>query len=684
MAENRISYLDRNYNDYKTAILDISQKYYSDIFASFNDASIGNWLIDVMSDISDNLSYNIDRTYQETDIDSATSRKSLLQIAKTNGLKIGGPVCAIVEVELSCHIPMNVSQDRGAGNNLSIGDENYCPYIKRGTLFSTGSQTFELVEDVDFKNQFDSNGISNRKIMPNRDGNGNIVSYTYTKLSIARAGYSKIYSKTISNNDITPFMNFTINDNNITNIESIITKDGNSIANNPTIAEFFVDKEEYKDLNGRKVNRFFEVNNLIDQYRFGYEIDENGEGYYNPVWESIDSFELTDENGGIVVDGAGEPVVEDVRFAMKGEWKRVKRKFITEFTNTGGIKITFGPGIENQYGNIPTDAREFTKYMMSRIEANDYMGILPNSGHTMFVLYHVGGGITSNIGANMLNTITSLNMDIDGNCDDPNDSKKKTSVRNTLRVTNPTPSYGGKDAPSDEEIKYLVKYNSASQNRCVTLKDYYSKISDMHPKYGVPFRHSVIESNNKVVVYALGLDYNGHLSTTLSETVGENIKEYLRMYKCVNDFVEIRSGRVINISFDVNVYIDKAYDKSEVVRRIIELIQNYMDIRKHIMGEDIFLGDLEKEISKLDGVVNLIALRCYNNIDEGYSSDKVNQTTIDLSDCAAEKRVDVYGGTGLENEIDLEASDKTLYSSIDSMFEIRYPSRDIRVRVKQR
>ena len=63
MAESRISYLNRTYDEYKNSILDITQKYYPDIFSNYNDASIGNWLMDVQADIADTLSYNIDRTY---------------------------------------------------------------------------------------------------------------------------------------------------------------------------------------------------------------------------------------------------------------------------------------------------------------------------------------------------------------------------------------------------------------------------------------------------------------------------------------------------------------------------------------------------------------------------------------------------------------------------------------------
>lgn len=687
MAESRISYLNRTYDDYKNSILDITQKYYPDIFNEYNDASIGNWLMDIQADIADNLSYNIDRVYQETNVDSANTKDALLNIARTNGLKITGPKCAIVEIELSCQIPMNNGNSINGGNNLAIADENYCPVVRRGTLVSDGANTFELIEDVDFNSQFDTNGLSNRQIIPNRDGNGNIINYVYKKLTIARAGQTRMYKKVITNDNIEPFMSVIISDSNITNIESIILKQGLNLSEDPIFPEFYVDKESYLDKRGLPVQRYFEVDNLIDQYRFGYAVDENTDnGYYDPVWEEVEKFDLLDENGAVVTDDNNEPVTVTVRQAMKGEWKRVKNKFITEFTDANDIKITFGAGLRNFYGTIPTDATDFTKYMMSRMEANDYMGVLPESGTTMFVLYRVGGGSMSNVGANTINTITSLRMTIEGNCNDPNDSKKKMSVTNTLEVTNPTPSYGGKDAPSNEEIKYLIKYNASAQNRCVTLKDYYSRISQIHPKYGCPFRHSVVEENNKVVIYTLGLDYNGKLMTMLSESVAENIKEYLKEYKMVNDFVELRSGKVINLAFDCYLFVDKAYDSSEVINRVINLITDYMDIRKHIMGEDIFLGDLEKEISKLDGVVNLIALRCYNKVgaDEGYSDNEINQSTVDYTSCASTERYSSLGGEKDEREIDLDDSDKVLYGSVDSMFEIKYPNKDVRIFTKLR
>ena len=78
MAERKISYLDRTYDDYRNSILTLTKNYYSDIFDRLNDASVGSWLVDIISDVSDSLSYNIDRVYQETSLESANEYLILL------------------------------------------------------------------------------------------------------------------------------------------------------------------------------------------------------------------------------------------------------------------------------------------------------------------------------------------------------------------------------------------------------------------------------------------------------------------------------------------------------------------------------------------------------------------------------------------------------------------------------
>ena len=666
MAENKISHSSRTYDDYQKDLIKLTQQYYPDIFARLDDASIGKWLIDVLSDMGDSLQYHIDRTFLETSIDTASQKSSLLNIARTNGLRISGSKAALCEIEMSCIVP---TYENG---NLASFDTKYCPVVKRGTLFSSGSVTFELMNDLNFADQFNQDGYSDRKIEPLRNSNGNIIEYKLSKLAVVEAGQSKIYKKVITASDVKPFMEILLKDNNILGIEGILVKKGTNFTTDPQTDEFFGETETYTDRFGNNVQRYFEVDNLIDQERFGVSTEtyENG-GMSNETYMDL------------TVDGQSEIITVPVKKCVKGEWKRLKNKFITEFDDDWNLKITFGSGLRNEYGTIPENAEDFTRYMMSKMQANDYMGVLPEAGSTIYILYRVGGGAKSNIATNTLTNIIYNNFEITGNCEDSRSNQRKNRVRSTFSVTNTTPSYGGKDAPTEDEIKYMIKYSNGAQNRCVTLHDYKAKINQLPAKFGCPFRTSVVEENNKVVVYALGLNSEGKLSAPLSETVAHNIVDYLSHYMMINDFIEFRSGKIINIAFNLTVYIDKQYNKSEVARRIIDAVYDYMDIKKHEMGDDIFLGDLTKQITQMDGVIQLSKLKAYNRVGGNYSSDTISQSLVTQGSCNFENE---YGeiGTNDDNQIDLDLSDMMLFSESNSMYEIFNKNDDIIVNIKTR
>jgi hypothetical protein len=196
-------------------------------------------------------------------------------------------------------------------------------------------------------------------------------------------------------------------------------------------------------------------------------------------------------------------------------------------------------------------------------------------------------------------------------------------------------------------------------------------------RYGCPFRVGAIEENNKIMLYLLMIDNEGKLSDMIPSVLIENIEDYLSMYRSVNDFVEIKPARIINLSFTIDVYIDKNYNTNDVVRNVINAVKDYMDVSKHALGDDIYVGDIEKEISKVDGVLNLIDLKIYNNFGGEYSDTRISQITMDMID------------DGIPNgdspvEIDLDTADYILNSESDEMFEIKYPNKDIVVNVKIR
>jgi hypothetical protein len=109
---------------------------------------------------------------------------------------------------------------------------------------------------------------------------------------------------------------------------------------------------------------------------------------------------------------------------------------------------------------------------------------------------------------------------------------------------------------SVEEIRNLVRYNFSSQNRAVTIKDYHTRIAQMPGNFGVPFRCGVFEQQNKVI-YVLSLDSSSKLTNSSTSILRDNISTYLSEYRMLNDYVEVTNGKIINLSFQVDLMIDK-------------------------------------------------------------------------------------------------------------------------------
>ena len=663
--EKHINYLSKTFGDIKDELIKFSEMYYPELADDFNDSSIGAWFIDLVSAVGDDLSYNVDRVYQETNIDSATLRSTVLNQARANGLKIPGRKSSICEIEVSCTLPTN-------STNIALPDWNYAPILQSTSIVSAGNVNFQLTEDINFAEQFNKDGFSNRNIVPSRDGNGLITGYTVSKTSVAINGVTKIYKKVLYANDIHPFMEIVLPESDVLNVESIIFKETNDFGKNPEIYEYYIDEEQYRVSDQAVMTyRYFECDSLADQYRFGMETD-------------IDNFVINDMYNPHLYDDYSEELTDGTKRTTRyyrGKWKPLTQKFITEFTDNGYLKIIFGAS--NSYEQLPSGQTTYGDYIASKQINNDMLGILPKEGWTMYVLYRIGGGISTNLAPGAINKLTLANVDWGGNTGNT-DGSIRGRVLTSLTVTNISTALAGKDFPSTSEIKMLMKYNTAAQNRAVTVKDYRIKLMQMPPKYGAPFRNTVIETNNKIEMDFLGINARGQLDSALPQTLVENVLEYMSNYKQINDYIEIKSGRIYNIGLGIDVFIDKNYNVANVITNIINAVRDYFDVNKHEMGEDIFIGDLEKEITLLDGVVSLIDLRIYKIWNGRYSADKCPLPPLmegGACDVSMMQPFNTPDGS-LSEQIDLMAVDKVLIADYNSMYEVKNPTFDIQVRTK--
>ena len=166
------------------------------------------------------------------------------------------------------------------------------------------------------------------------------------------------------------------------------------------------------------------------------------------------------------------------------------------------------------------------------------------------------------------------------------------------------------------------------------------------------------------------------------------MEKYLTHYKSINDYVEIKSGKVYNLGFLIDVFVDKSYNSADVVASVIKTVKDYMDVDTKDMGEDIFVGDLNKEISMLDGVISLIDMKIYKINGGSYSTDICPLPTMEdtaSSVCGEKEDNGAFYINGAKSErIDLDAIDSVLLGDSNAMYEVRNPNIDIQVRIKSK
>ena len=163
----------------------------------------------------------------------------------------------------------------------------------------------------------------------------------------------------------------------------------------------------------------------------------------------------------------------------------------------------------------------------------------------------------------------------------------------------------------------------------------------------------------------MGLDENSNLTNSSTSTLINNISTYLADYRMLNDYIAISNGRIINLSFEIDLYVDKRMPQTQIISQVISDVQAYLDINNYQMGENIYMSQLIETINNVGGVLNVIDLRVYNQVGGNYSVNEISQPYLDP----------------ITREIDI-SSDYTLFGDPISMFEIKYPNIDIKVRVK--
>jgi hypothetical protein len=307
------------------------------------------------------------------------------------------------------------------------------------------------------------------------------------------------------------------------------------------------------------------------------------------------------------------------------------------------------------------------------------------------VRYITGGGIASNVNANTIKNVS--NVEFFGDITQLNQLEQDLTalVRRSVRVNNPSPATGGRDAETNDEIRNNALASFSAQRRAVTQQDYVVRTYAMPAKYGSIAKAYAItdsqldpannqggvngvsanslapqntnitvpNSNNQFAVnlYVLCYDNNRRL-TNANPAIRQNLASYLNQYRMLTDSVNILDGYVINVGVEFGIIAYKNYNKREVLANCLTLVQQYFDVNNVQFCQPINLSRLQLEIAKVDGVQSVTGLKIKNltSRDGDYSK--------------------------YEYDISAATVNNIVYPSLDpSVFEVRFPSKDIVGRV---
>jgi len=611
-----IKYINKDFTELRASLINYAQTYFPTTYNDFSPTSPGVMFMEMAAYVGDVLSFYLDNQFQENFLQYARQTNNLFELAYMFGYKPNVTQVAVTEIDFYQQVPSILS-----GSNY-VPDYRYALVVPTNSTVSstlTNVTTTFLIEDpVDFtvSSSQDPTEVTIYSVA------GNVPTYFLLKKT-RKAISSTINTTTFSFGNPQKFTTIDLNDNNIIGILDVFDSNGNQ----------------------------------------WYEVDHLGQ---EMVYTSVKNTNPNDPN--FYVNQGNAP------YLLKLE--KQQRRFVTRFLNSTTLQFQFGAGTVNDSDEeitpnpnnvgigLPFEKTKLTTaYSPSNFLFTKTYGIAP-SNTTLTVRYLTGGGVTSNVNANVLNKLNSNPTFLNSNLN----SVTATTAFNSLAVTNPFAADGGGDGDTIEEIRQNSMANFASQLRNVTQDDYLVRALSMPAKYGViskayiePTKRDTLvsagESNSVLDLYTLSYNIDKTLRTC-TDALKQNLTTYLSQYRMIGDAVNIKDGFIINIGVNFEIIILPDYNNNEVLIKCIDALKVYFAIDNWQINQPIILRELYILLDKIQGVQTVKNIEITNLVGEylGYSP----------------YAYDIKGAT----------SANVIYPSLDpSIFEVKYLNQDIQGKV---
>ena len=186
----------------------------------------------------------------------------------------------------------------------------------------------------------------------------------------------------------------------------------------------------------------------------------------------------------------------------------------------------------------------------------------------------------------------------------------------------------------------------------------------MPSRFGAPAKASITEEDNKIKIQILSYDTTGALTNSVSNTLKQNIANYLSNYRMINEYISVSSAQVIDLEFDISVVMQSTENQGQVITSIVDSINSYMSPVTNDLGKNVNISDIRRIVQDIAGVSSVSDLKVFNKTGGQYSSSETSQPYSD----STTKQISLI--------------DDTIFAQPNQIYQVRFPQRDIKVRVK--
>ena len=551
------SYLNKDFDGFRSSLLDYARTYFSENIQDFSEASMGGLLLEMAAYVGDSMSYYLDHQFNELDIRTAVEEKNVERLITQAGVKITGSTPSLVEVSIFIVVPSEIS-----GVDY-VPKYSYLPIIQKGTLLTSQTGvTFELLEDVDFSDRDSDGNLLGDPVGTNfstSEGTTFPGSFVLKRMGICSSGTTFSETFTIADHFI-PFRTITLGTENVSEIISVLDSDD---------------------------NEFYEVESLSQDTVFKRLIN---------------------------IDPDSDLVPETLEVIP------APRRFVSAVDRkTNLTTIRFGSGqAETLDDDIVPDPSEFAiplfgdrrTFSRAIIDPNSLLrtrtlGISPLNT-TITVRYRAGGGLSHNVSSETIRTIKTLLIKFK----DATPLSEKISIRSSIDVRNEKDAIGGENAPTLNELRSIAQSFSNSQSRIVTRPDLISRIYAMPARFGRVYRIGIADNPDNPLaslVTIISRDRKGKLITS-PDALKINLRTYLNEFRLVSDAIDILDAQVINLGVRYKIVVDATSNANLVIQDCNTRLKNYLKVDNFQIDQPLVISDLSNIVLNAPGVLSLVEM----------------------------------------------------------------------------